>query len=67
VIVDDFDFVGIFVLPAETNAELIVDSDAVTTGSIAAQGLQMVSRRNSQFAEPPDAIDLVELSARYWP
>jgi hypothetical protein len=45
VVVDDFDFIRITFFPAKTNSPLIVDPDAMLSGSIALQSLQPVSRR----------------------
>jgi len=36
-VVRDFDVGGIFTLPPETNAKLVVDTDAVLPNSVAAQ------------------------------
>jgi hypothetical protein len=43
VIIGDFDFVGIAILPPETDPVLVIDPDTVLSGSIRSQALQPVS------------------------
>jgi hypothetical protein len=45
VVVRDFDFIGVSILPAEAGTELIVDPNAVLAASIASQSLKAISRR----------------------
>jgi hypothetical protein len=66
-VVRDLDFVGIAVLPAETEAVLLVDPDTELAGSISAEALQTISWRNSQFLDGPDAVQLVQLPASNGP
>jgi hypothetical protein len=44
VVVDDFNVVGVAVNPAETDAPLIVDADAVLAFALALQGFQPIGR-----------------------
>jgi hypothetical protein len=63
VIICDFDFVGISVLPPETNPVLLVDSDAVLSQSIPMESLQTVSRRYTKLLEISNAVQLSQLTA----
>jgi len=54
VVIDNFDFVGIGSRPAKANAPLVVDPNAVLTGSVTRKLLQMVCRRNSNEATAHD-------------
>jgi len=57
-VISNLDIEGIAVLPAETNPVLVIDSDAVLSGTISLQGLQTVRRRRCQIAKLLRAIDL---------
>jgi hypothetical protein len=48
VIVHDLDILSAGCGPAEADAKLIVDPDAVSTGAIALQGLKAVARRDTK-------------------
>jgi hypothetical protein len=50
-VVDDLDVMGISVLPAEADTPLIIDADAVLSGSVATQRFQPVVRRDAQILE----------------
>jgi hypothetical protein len=50
VVVRDFDFVGIAVLPAETNPILLVDANAMLSATIADQTLKPVAGRDRELA-----------------
>jgi hypothetical protein len=63
VIIRDLDFVGISILPSETDPILVVDPDAVLLAPIAVKPLKMISRRNGKVQKVPNVIDLVELSS----
>jgi hypothetical protein len=62
-VVGDFDFIGIFILPAETHTILLVDSDAVLGSSIRFQALKPVTGRNRQVEQILHPIDLIQFSA----
>jgi hypothetical protein len=47
VIVDYFNLVGIAGLPSKADSPLIVDSDAVCSGTLAFERLQAVTRRHT--------------------
>jgi hypothetical protein len=56
VVVCDFDFVGIAVLPAKTEAILLVDPDTVLSRSIPPEPFQAVSWRYLQVLQGLDAV-----------
>ena len=62
VIIGDFDFVGVLAVPAEADAILVIDSDAVLAPPVAFERLQVISRRKAQFAERGRGFELRELS-----
>ena len=62
VVVDNLDLFGPGVRPEETDSVLIVDSDAVLSGSIPGKGFQAVSRRRAKIAQLRGRIELIELS-----
>jgi hypothetical protein len=49
VIVDDFNIMRLAVSPHEANSPLIVDPNAMLTGSISLESLQAVARRNAKI------------------
>jgi len=67
VVVCDFDLVGMAVLPNETDPVLLIDPDAVLSCSVPLQSLQVIAGGHLQFRYVPNAVDLVELSARNRP
>ena len=50
-IVDDLYVFGTVVSPAEADAILVVDSDAVLSAAISFQGLEPVARRDAQIVK----------------
>src|SRR5699024_3006764 len=48
VVIDDFNIEGITIMPAETNAKLIVDANAVLASTVAFERLQPMARRNTR-------------------
>ena len=56
-IVDDLDVVGVAADPAEANAELVVDTDAVLPEAITSQFLESVGRRHLQVGESCGGIE----------
>ena len=59
-VVGNLDFIGIFILPAETYSILLVDSDAVLGTSIGFQPFKPVTRRHRQVEQIPHTINLVQ-------
>jgi hypothetical protein len=64
VVIDDLDVVRVAIDPAETQAELLVDADAVLANTVAMQGLQPVAGRDAQVFEPHGRVQEVELAPR---
>ena len=63
VVINDFNVVRAAVCPTETEPVLVVDADAVFTGSITAQCFQAVPRWNPQVVEPAGDLELPQLAA----
>jgi len=61
-IVDDFHVFGSGGRPAETDAELIVHTDAVLTCSVALQGFKAVAGRNAEVVDPACDLQLPQLA-----
>ena len=61
-VIDDFAITGVAILPAETDAPLVVDPDAPLSGTIAAQCFQAVPRRSSEEVETRGAMKLFQLA-----
>jgi hypothetical protein len=49
--------------PAEADAVLIVDADAVLAGAIAREGLEAIPGRHAQIVEPPGDLQLKPLAS----
>jgi hypothetical protein len=56
-IVDDFDFVGIWFSPFKTYPPLCIDPDTVLTLSVAMQRFQMIARRVNQVRQQAGCMD----------
>jgi hypothetical protein len=67
VAVPDLDFVGIAVLPANTQPVLIVHPDAVLARAVTPPSLEPIAGCASQLTQVQNAIQLVELPMRRWP
>ena len=50
-IIDDFNFICVAIVPHKANAVLIVDSDAVSPRPVSNQLLQSISGRNAEVVE----------------
>lgn len=59
-IVRDFDLLRVGSIPCETNAPLVIDANAVLTGTAAFQRLQSVARRQAEEGEFNRRIDQLE-------
>ena len=55
------------ILPAETNAVLFVNPDAMLIDSVAPQPLQPIPRRNREICQVRYPIELVQFPAGDWP
>lgn len=62
-VVDDGDLGDIALLPAEADAPLIVDADAVLTTPIAFQRFQPIGRRDTQILETGSGIEHAQLAS----
>ncbi len=51
-VVDDFDVVGVLFLPAEADAPLVVDADAVLAATVALQRFKSVPGRQAHDLKP---------------
>jgi hypothetical protein len=60
-VIHNSNVVRVFTVPAEANAPLVVDADAVLSGAIAFQGFQAVAGRQGQVTQFARAIKLREL------
>lgn len=60
-IIHNFNVVRVFAAPAEANAPLVIDADAVLANAVAFQGFQAVAGRQRQIAQFARAINLREL------
>ena len=61
VVVNDRDVMRVSVAPDKAHAPLVVDTDAVLAGSIAAQLLQAIARRDAEVVERFRRVDSDEL------
>ena len=67
VVVSDFDFVCMAILPAKTNTILFVDPNTMLTYAVTSEPLKPIARRNSQLREVAHSIELVKLATRSLP
>lgn len=63
-IVRDFNFPGMVVVPSKTNAILIVDPDTGLTFAVPVQLFKAVSGGISQVFEPHREVDSLQLTSR---
>lgn len=64
-IIDNFNVMRAAFIPAEDEAPLVVDADAVLPLAPAFQGLQPVARRNAQIAQLGGRMQHIQLSPRH--
>jgi len=67
VIVDDLNVVRVAVRPPKADAPLIVDPDAVLSGTIAAELLEPIARGHSQILELDRGVDEAKLPEHHTP
>jgi hypothetical protein len=67
VIVHDFDFVRLAVLPGEADPPLIVDPNAVLAAPVSLQHLKTVARRDPEILEARGGMEVEQLAARHAP
>ena len=63
-IVRHFDVVGIALLPAEADAPLVIDANAMLASAIARQSFQPIGRWNPQIVQALSDIELYQLAPR---
>lgn len=63
-VVDDFNIAGIAVIPDKAQTKLIVESDAVLSHTISAQGFEPIARWRAQKIECCGAVELLQLALR---
>ena len=66
-VVGDFDFVGIPVLPQEADSILLVHADAVLAVPIAGQAFEAIAGWYGELAEITNAVQLGQLASHDWP
>jgi hypothetical protein len=64
VIIDDFDVERTGLRPAKADSPLIVDPDAVLTGSSAFQGFESIARWYFQIVQAGGDLELPQLASR---
>jgi hypothetical protein len=62
-VVDDFNVVGVAMLPDKADPPLIVDAYAVLTRAVALQGFQPVTRRYAQILDAPSPVEVEKFPA----
>jgi hypothetical protein len=63
-VVGNLDVEGVSILPAEADAVLVVDSDAVLPFSVALQGFELVAGNRGQIAQRGCAVQMEQLADR---
>lgn len=66
-VVRDFDFRGMFTLPLEANAILIIDPNAVLAPPITFKALETITWEYCQLSDLAHPIDLIELAPGHHP
>lgn len=61
VVVDDFDVIGSILSPAETDAPLHVDTDALGALPVAFEGLQVIARGHAEILQEPSSMEVEQL------
>ncbi len=64
VVIRDFNFPGVVIVPSKTNAVLIVNPDTELTFAVAMQFFEPVSGRISQVFQPNREVDSLQLANR---
>lgn len=66
-IVDDFNVMGIAFPPHKTETELVVDSDAVLSLTVALPRFKTVRRRDARLFQPVHVVECHKLPHRHTP
>jgi hypothetical protein len=64
-IVDDFDLLRAALRPSETDAPLVIDSNAPLSRAISLQKLEPIARRYPEIVESPCGVQQAQLAKRY--
>lgn len=64
-VVHNFHFEGVFALPAEAEAPLIVDADAVLASPVTFQCFQPVAGRSAQIVQAPRLVQQHQFPPRH--
>jgi len=64
-VIGDFNFVRIVVLPAEAYSPLVVDANAPLARTVALQSLQPIAGQRSQVFKPPGVMHHAQLAQRH--
>jgi hypothetical protein len=62
VVIRDFHFVSVAFLPFKTNPPLIVDANAVLTGTFASKFLQSIARRDTEIVQAFSGVENCQFS-----
>ncbi len=63
-IIHDFHFVSIALMPSEANAPLVIDTNTMLTFTVSSERLQPVTRRRGHLFDPGHSIQLLQLTER---
>jgi hypothetical protein len=64
-VINDFNILSAMTRPAETDAPLIIDPDAVLSLPLAPQSFQPIAGGNAQVFETGGDLELAQLAARH--
>ena len=64
-VIGNFDFVGMALLPNKTDPVLLIDPNVVLIRAITFQALQTVARWHSEFRDVAYAVDLIQFPVGY--
>ena len=64
-VIHHFHVIGVATLPFKTNPPLVVDANAILTGSFAGQFLQAIGRWHAEVAQGARPIQHPQLTQRY--
>ena len=66
-VVSDFDFACMAVLPLKTDSVLLINAYAVLVIPVTPEAFQTVSGRHPEFTDFSDSVDLIQLSTGHGP
>jgi hypothetical protein len=65
VVIDNLDFMGVAIAPLEADAPLVVDTDAVLAGPVAAQAFESVSRWDPEIVKALSVVQHPQFPPRH--